>query len=94
VAVPDDALAPVRQPLAFHRRQECIGFGLDGLGQQATGAAPQNRRQWIVDLIGLTEGNNGGNARHRRIAPSGGSGRLTPTSIRRLSHSAITHSPA
>jgi len=64
VAVPDDTLAPVRQPLAFHRRQECVGFRLDGLGQQAACAASQDRRQRIVDLIGLTEGNNSAVARH------------------------------
>jgi len=40
VAVPGDALALVQQPLAFHRRQERVGFGFDGLGQQAMGAAP------------------------------------------------------
>jgi len=33
MAVSHDALAPIRQPLAFHQRQERIGFGLDGLGQ-------------------------------------------------------------
>jgi len=33
MAVPDDALASVRQSLAFHRRQKRVGFGLDGLGQ-------------------------------------------------------------
>ncbi len=65
--VPDDALAPVRQPLALHLSQERLGFRLDGLGQQPTRAAPQNRRQRIVDRLGLTEGNNGGSA-HRGVS--------------------------
>ena len=60
--VPDDTLAPVRQPLGLHCSQECVSFRLDGLGQQPTSAASQDRRQRIVDLIGLTEGNNSVNA--------------------------------
>jgi len=71
VAVPDNALAPVRQPLALHLSQERLGFRLDGLGQQPARAAPQNRRQRIIDIIGLTEGNNGGSACHGVSAPSG-----------------------
>jgi len=94
MAVPDYALAPVRQSFAFHRRQERVSFRLNGLGQQPARAASQDRRQRIIDRIGLTERNNSGSACHRRIAPSGGSGRLPPTSICRRSHSAITHFPA
>ncbi len=71
MAVPDDALAPVWQPLAFHHRQERLGLRLDSLGQQSAGATPQNRRQRIVDLIGLTEGNNSGSTCHGVSAPSG-----------------------
>ena len=64
VAVPHQALAPVRQPHALHRGQERLGLRLDRLGQQPAGAAPQDRRQRIVDRVGLTEGNNGAIARH------------------------------
>lgn len=60
--MPDHAPAPVRQPLALHCSQERFSLRLDGLGQQATGAASQDRRQRIVDRLGLTEGNNTGSA--------------------------------
>ena len=54
----------VSQLHALHRDKERVGFGLDGLCQQAPGATPQNRRQRIVDRVGLTEGNNSVIARH------------------------------
>jgi site-specific DNA recombinase len=90
VPVPHDPFAPVRHSQALHRGQERLGLRLDRLRQQSPGAAPQDRRQRIVDLFRLTKGNNGAIAVHRRIAPPGGSGRLSPASIRRLSHPAIT----
>jgi len=71
VAVPDQTLAPVQQPLALHLSQERLGFCLDGLRQQPARAASQNRRQRIVDLVGLTEGNYGAIACHGVSAPSG-----------------------
>jgi hypothetical protein len=37
---------------------------LDRLGQQPAGAAPQDDRQRIVDLVRLTQGENGSIARH------------------------------
>ncbi len=90
MAVPHNALAPVRQPRALHRRQERLGFRLDSLGQQPAGAAPQDGRQRVVDLVGLAEGNNGAIA-HRGVSllreVLAGS---SPASIRRLSHAAIT----
>jgi hypothetical protein len=77
VAVPHDALAPVRQAPILHRDQKCLGFRLHRLGQQPAGAAPQHGRQRVVDLVGLTDG--GGRRCYRsawRIAPSGGPGRF------------------
>ena len=62
VPVSHDALTPVRQTLALHRCQERFSFRLNGLGKQATGAASQDRRERIVDLIRLTEGDNSVNA--------------------------------
>ncbi len=94
MAVSHDTLASVRQPLAFHQRQERVGFSLDGLGQKATGAGPQNRRQRIVDLVGLTEENNGPNYLSWRIGSFGSSGRLSPALIRLPSRTAVIQVPA
>ncbi len=44
---------------ALHQGQERLGFRFDGLGKQSAGAAPQNRRQRIVNRIGLSQANNG-----------------------------------
>jgi hypothetical protein len=90
MAVPHQALAPVRQPRALHLGQECLRLRLDGLGQQAAGAAPQDGGQRVVDLVGMAEGDDGGIA-HRGVSllrevQAGWS----PASIRRLSHTAIT----
>ena len=62
--VPHQALAPIRQLLALHRRQERLGLRLDGLGKQPASAAPQDGRQRIVDGLGLTEWDNGVIPRH------------------------------
>jgi hypothetical protein len=67
VAVSHHALAPVRQPPILHHGQERLGFGLDGLGQQPAGAAPQDRRQRIIDRLRLTKGNNNAIA-HRGVS--------------------------
>ena len=64
MAVPNQAIAPVRQLHALHRSKECVRLCLDGLGQQSAGAVAQNGRQRIVNRIGLTEGDNGAIARH------------------------------
>ena len=57
--MPHHPVAPVRQVHALHQGQECLGFGFDGLGKQPTRAAPQNRRQRIVNRLGLPQANNG-----------------------------------
>ena len=62
---------PVRQPLGLHCSQKRLGLRLNGLGQQATCATSQYRRQRIVDRLGLTQGNNSANACHGVSAPSG-----------------------
>src|SRR4051794_13181255 len=74
--MPHQALTPVRQPQAPHPGQEGLGFRLNGLGQQPAGAAPQDGRQRLVDRLRLMQRDNGAIACHRRIAPSGGPGRL------------------
>src|SRR3954465_8280424 len=74
--MPHQALTPVRQPQAPHPGQEGLGFRLNGLGQQPAGAAPQDGRPRGVDRLRLMQRDNGAIACHRRIAPSGGPGRL------------------
>ena len=64
VPVSDNALAPVRQLLALHLGQERVSFRLDGLGKQATRAAPQYGCQRVVERVGLTKWDNGAMARH------------------------------
>jgi hypothetical protein len=71
VAVPNQALAPVRQPQLPHGGQERLGFRLNGLRQQPAGAVPQDGRERAVNRVGLTEGNDGATARHGVSAPSG-----------------------
>jgi hypothetical protein len=90
MAVPHDALAPVRQPRALHLGQERLGFRLHRLRQQPAGAAPQDGRQRVVDLVGLAEGTTV----LLLVMAYRSSGRFwagsSPASIRRLSHTAIT----
>jgi len=49
VAVPDQALAPVRQPHLPHGGQERLGFRLDRLCQQPAGTVAQDSREWVVN---------------------------------------------
>ncbi len=92
--VPYQPLAPVRQPQAAHLGQKGLGFRLHRLRQQPAGAVPQHRRQRIVHLVRLTEGNNFGIARHGvsllREVLAGSS----PASIRRLAQAVVTQFPA
>ena len=80
----NQALAPIGQLYALHRGQKRLGLRHDGPGKQPASAAPQDDRQRIVNRDGVTEWDKV-HYSSRRITPSGGSGRLPPTSIRRLS---------
>jgi hypothetical protein len=88
--VSHQALPPVRQRHALHRRQERLGFRLDGLGQQPAGTAPQDRCQRVIGLLGPPEWDNCGMA-HRGVSllreVLAGS---SPASIRHLSQTAVT----
>ena len=55
MAVPHQAVAPVRQPHVLHQGQERLGFRLHRLRQQPAVAAPQSRRQRILDRVRLTQ---------------------------------------
>ncbi len=78
MTVPNHAIAPIRQVRTLHGGQERVSPGLDGLCHQPAGAAPQNRRQRIVDRVGLAQGNNTATARHGVSAPSGVQAGLHP----------------
>jgi len=88
MAVPDQTITPVRQPEILHSCEEDLGFEFDGLRKKPSGANPQDIRQRIVDIVGLTEPDNAGKHVHGVSLSSRGSGRLdtrldTPPSHRR-----------
>jgi hypothetical protein len=58
VAVPNEAVAAVGKLQALHRGEKRLGFHLDSLRKQLPRTRSQNIRQWIVDLVGLTERDN------------------------------------
>ncbi len=58
MAVPNQALAPVRQLHLPHGGQERLGFRLDRLCQQSAGTVAQDGRERVVNRVRLTEGNN------------------------------------
>lgn len=58
MAVPNQTITPIRRLDTLQWGEECIGFCFNGLGRQPARAVPQNRRQRVVDRIGLTEEND------------------------------------
>jgi len=69
--VSHETVAPVRQPGIPHRGKKRLRLRFHRLGQQSSRTVPENRRQWIIDSVGLTQGNNGAIHRHGVSAPSG-----------------------
>ena len=69
MAVANHAVTSIRELDTLHGGEKRFGFGLDRLGQQPASAAAQDRRQRIVDHVGLTEGNNTATARRGVLAP-------------------------
>jgi len=94
MSMPHQPLAPIRQPQTTHLGQKGLGFRLHRLGQQAARAAAQHRRQRIVHLVGLTEGNNSGIARHGASLLREVLAGSSPASIRRLTQAVVTQIPA
>jgi hypothetical protein len=76
MAVPHQAVAAVRKLHALHRGQKCLGFHLDSLRKQLPRTRSQDIRQWIVDLVGLTQWDNVAILIHGVSLSSRGSGRL------------------
>jgi hypothetical protein len=66
----NQAVAIVRKQPIFYRGKASFGLRLYGLRQQASGPAPQNGCERIVNRVGLTERNNAATAGYGVSAPS------------------------
>jgi len=55
MAMPDQALASIRQLEMPHAGEKGFSLDLDGLGQQLTGTGSENIGQGIVNRVGLTQ---------------------------------------
>jgi hypothetical protein len=58
MAMPNQAVTSVRQLHLLHRGKEGVSLRFNRLRQQPSRAVAQHRREWIVDRLGLTQGNN------------------------------------
>src|ERR1019366_7099229 len=76
VAVPHEAVAAVGKLQAIHRGKKRLGFHLDSLRKQLPCTRSQDIRQWIVDLVGLTQWDNVAILVHGVSLSLRGSGRL------------------
>jgi hypothetical protein len=76
MAVPNQAITPVRQLQLPHPGQEGLGLQLDRLREKPSCAGPQHIRQGILDRVGLTQADNVGRRVHGVSLSSRGSGRL------------------
>ena len=76
VTVPHQAVAAVRKLQALHRGEKRLGFHLDSLRKQLPRTRSQDIRQWIVNLVGLTQWHNVAILVHGVSLSSRGSGRL------------------
>src|SRR6202030_4554040 len=76
MTMPDDTVAPVRKLQILHRGEESLGLDLNSLRQKLPRTSSKNIRQWIVDLVGMTKGDNVANLFHGVSLSLRGSGRL------------------
>ena len=76
MAVPHKPVAAVGKLQVFHRCKKRLGFHLDCLCKQLPGAGSQDIRQWIVNLVGMTQGDNIASLIHGVSLSLRGSGRL------------------
>jgi hypothetical protein len=65
-----------RQASNLHRGKKRLDFDLHGLRQKLPRSGSQDIGQWIVDLVGLTKGNNIASLVHGVSLSLRGSGRL------------------
>src|SRR4029079_5569115 len=75
VTMSHHAGAPVGQLQILHRGKKRLDFDLPVLRQKLPSTSSQNIGQWIVDIVGLTKGNNIASLVHGVSLPRGGSGR-------------------
>src|ERR1039458_622421 len=76
MAMPDYAVATVRQLEILHGGEEQLGLHLHSLCKQLPGARSKDIRQGIVDLVGLTKPDNTAILFHGVSLSLRGSGRL------------------
>src|SRR3954471_19540847 len=76
MAVPHQAVATVGKLQAFHRGEKRLGFHLHSLRKQLPRTRAQDIRQWIVDLVRLTQRDNVAILIHGVSLSSRGSGWL------------------
>jgi hypothetical protein len=76
VTVPDETVATVGKLQVLHCGEKRRGLDLDSLRKQLPRTRSQDIRQWIVDLVGLTQGDNLASLVHGVSLSSRGSGRL------------------
>src|SRR5262249_38315771 len=95
--MPHDTGASVGKLQILHRGKKRLDFDLHGLRQKLPRTSTQNIGQWIVDLVGLTKGNNLASLVHGVSLSLRGSGRLDtrldtpPISFRHHPLSRIAH---
>ena len=58
--MPHKAITPIRQLQPSHAGQEDLGLEFNRLCEKPPGAGPQDIRQGIVDLVGLTKPDDAG----------------------------------
>ena len=98
--MPHDTGAPVGKLQILHRGKKRLDFDLDGLRQKLPRTGSQNIGQWIIDIIGLTKGNNIASLVHGVSLSLRGSGRLdtrldtSPISFRHHPVSSLAQYPA
>jgi hypothetical protein len=92
--VPHQAVTAVGELVIGTAREEGVRFRLDRLREKAARAGAQDGGQRIVDLIRLTQGNNGAIATHGVSLLREVRAGWLPASIRRSPQTVITHFPA
>jgi hypothetical protein len=94
MAMPDQTVTAIGELEILHGSEEGLRLHLDSLRQKLAGARSQNTRQGIIDLIGLTKASDVDSLIHGVSLSREVLAGSTPASIRRPSHSVITHIPA
>jgi hypothetical protein len=100
VTVPHQTVPTVGKLQVLHRGEKRLGLALNGLREKPPGPTSQDIRQWIVDLVRMTERDNVARLVHGVSLSLRGSGRLDtrldtpPISFRHHPGSRIAPLPA